>query len=67
MSLSEELIAAAKSGNVKEVRKLLDRRAPFTKDQVRNLSAIMFTSTAILCIAILTHIQLCDKSNVCNN
>ena len=66
MSLSEELIAAAKSGNVKEVRKLLDRRAPFTKDQVRSLSAIMFTSTAI-CIAILTHIQLCDESNVCNN
>ena len=34
MSLSEKLIAAAKSGNAREVRKLLGRGALFTKDQV---------------------------------
>ena len=34
MSLSEKLIAASKSGNTREVRKLLGRGALFTKDQV---------------------------------
>lgn len=36
MSLSEKLIAAAKSGNAREVRKLLGRGALFTKDQYGN-------------------------------
>lgn len=34
MSLSENLITAAKNGNTKEVRKLLSKGALFTKDQV---------------------------------
>lgn len=34
MSLSEQLIVAAKNGNTKEVRKLLAKKAPVTKDQV---------------------------------
>jgi len=34
MSLSEKLISAAKSGNSREVRKLLGRGALFAKDQV---------------------------------
>ena len=34
MSLAENLIAAAKSGNTKEVRRLLGRGALFVKDQV---------------------------------
>ena len=39
MSLSEKLIAAAKNGDLREVRKLLARGALFTKDQVRYASA----------------------------
>ena len=36
MSLSEKLISAAKTGDTKEVRKLLSRGALFSKDKVIN-------------------------------
>lgn len=64
MSLSEELIAAAKSGNAREVRKLLDRRAPFTKDQVSSLSFYVYRLLRLSNAMCIVHIQLCDEFHV---
>jgi hypothetical protein len=40
MNASEQLIKAAKNGNVKEVRKLLSKGALFTKDEVSTVVSL---------------------------
>lgn len=47
MNVSEELIVAAKGGNIKDVKKLLSKGALFTKDKVNYIHTIYRPTNAI--------------------